>query len=163
MRTSCGNKTGVGVGCANPREFNKSICICPTQGPSLQVTLPCSPGGLPAKEAAALRGRPTAPPRPFPAGCGAFPFSGGGPESDPSWLPRHPFPTAGVSPEYFQGSSASTPPGLPSTSLSSLRVPLSPPPAPGLIRDTGCRFFPPRRLSSGAHLARPPSLALFLS
>lgn len=79
-KRSCGNRTWKQDGGGNPREFNTSICVCPTQGHSLQVTLPCSPGGLPAKEAAGLRGQPTAPPRPFPADRSPFPASGCQPE-----------------------------------------------------------------------------------
>lgn len=83
-KRSCGNKPrGVGwggMGWENPRQFDTRFCICPTQGHSLQVTFPCCPGGLPAKEAAGLRGQPTAPPRPLPAGRSSFPASLLGPK-----------------------------------------------------------------------------------
>lgn len=128
--------------------MNTSVCIWPTQGPSLQVRLPCLPGGLPAK-AAGLRGQPTAPPGPSPRAAAPCRPLGAGRSSDPSWLPDTRFRRPAPLSAQFQGCSASPHPGLPATSPSSLRAPLSPPPAPGPVGGAGCRPFPlPRRLSS---------------
>lgn len=155
-----------GVGWGKPKEFNTVMCICPTQGHSLRITLVGYPGGLPAEEVAGLRGQPTAPPLPFPAGRSPFPASGCGPELSPNQvgLPdtrfRRPTPLSAQIPRLL----TLQPPGLPSMSPSSLRTLLATPPAPSPVGGPGRRSFPPsRRLSSGAHLARPPTPARLLS
>lgn len=142
-KRSCGNKTEV-VREGDPREFNTSVCICPTQGPSLQqVTFPCSPEGLPAKEAST--GSQANPPRPLGPSLGAAAPSrplGAGWSSDPSRSPRHPFPASGAFPSPIPGLLRLHPRGLQSTSLLSLRTPPSPPSAPGPVEGAESLSFP---------------------
>lgn len=160
METRPGWGGGGGVGGENPREFNTSVCICPTQGHSLQVTFPCCPGGLPAKEAATLRRQPTAPPRPSPAGRSPFPASLLGPKR----ASRHLFPTPGPSLSPIPRLLRLYPRG-------SHHRPLPPSgrPFPGLPRPVppaawdGVPFFPSRRpllgCPPGAARPRPVSSA----
>lgn len=113
------------------REFNTSICICPTQGHSLQVTFPLLPGGLPARGCWASR--------PAHRGPSALPY---GPQPLPclpsrtqARLPDSGFRRLESLPVPFGGSSAST-------HRAPINVPSFPPDAP----------FPrlPRRVQPGA-------------
>lgn len=137
---------GGGVGGGNPGEFNTSVCICPTQGPSLQVTFPCSPEGLPAKEATpGLPGQPTAPARPFPGSRSPFAASGRGLELGPK--PASPTPVPGVRRLSQPNSRAPSPP--PRRGSSQRPCPLSGRPLPHLQR-------PVRRGRGKPFLSSPP-------
>lgn len=125
-----------GVGWGNPTEFNTSVCICPTQGHSLQVPFPCSRRGLPAKGVAGLRAKPTAPLLSFPEGRSPFPGSGCGPELGPKLA--SPTPAADVRhlSQTNSGAPPFTPPGAPAN------IPFLPQDAPCPASSAGSRRGP---------------------
>lgn len=114
------------------REFNTSICICPTQGHSLQVTFPLLPGGLPARGCWASR--------PAHRGPSALPY---GPQPLPclpsrtqARLPDSGFRRLESLPVPFGGSSAST-------HRAPINVPSFPPDAPFPASRAGSSRGPP--------------------
>ena len=125
---SCGNKAGVGwdgMGWdGGTREsFTQAFAFVPHKVTRSKSLFPAPPV-LPAKWAAGLRGQPTAPPRPSPAGRNPFPASGCGPKLGAKLASPTPVSDA---PRFSQPNSGSPPPPAPGARVN---VPFLPQDAP---------------------------------